>query len=104
MPSVLYASGGVSERASFCVFTTTLTGWLEVTVTAYCLPSMRPGAPTSLSSEFGSTNLLAPAGIDRWTVTLGAVPSEGMNRAVTAGDARRGFWTMHAVTCPKHRC
>jgi len=65
MPSVADATGWATFAASACVLTTTATFCVEVTVTAYCLLSVRPGAPRLKSSELGSMGFARPGSIVR---------------------------------------
>jgi len=65
--------------------------WLvEVTVTAYCLLSVRPGAPRLKSFEFGSIGLDRPESIVRPMVTGTPVPSKVRKVACTDATPSRG--------------
>ncbi|PYN10498.1 MAG: hypothetical protein DME05_27265 [Candidatus Rokuibacteriota bacterium] len=103
-PSAAYATGFATEAASACVFTTTATGWFEVTVTAYCLLSVRPGAPRLKSFEFGSIGFERPESMVRPIVTGTPVPSKVRNVACTDATPSPRFWMMNGVTNrPKRR-
>src|SRR2546423_12118545 len=98
MPSVNDATGWTTVGLSDCVFTTTATGWFEDTVTAYCLLSVRPGAPRVMLSESGSIGLARPGSIVRGITIVGPVPSNERKVAVTdAVDVPR-FWMMNGVS------
>src|SRR5207253_9786655 len=94
MPSVAYATGLSTLASSLCVFTTTATGCVAVTVTAYCVPSM------STDSTFGSTNCDWPGAIVSTTRTL-APPAKGRDVAVAVVVAVTRAWLMHGVWTPK---
>src|SRR5437879_12778216 len=83
IPSVDDATGCATVGLSACVFTTTATGWFAETVTAYCLLSVRPGAPRARSSESGSIGFALPGSIVRGMTTMGPVPSKDLKLAVT---------------------
>src|SRR5438552_17830636 len=98
MPSVADALGFATLALSAWVFTTTATGWFDATVTAYCLLSVRPGAPRAMSSESGSIGFARPGSIVRGMTTVGPVPSNERKVEVTdAVDAPR-FWMMNGVS------
>src|SRR5439155_16478585 len=100
-PSVDPAIGAAVPGASFCVLTTTATGCDALTVTAYCLPLVRPGAPRFGSSELGSIGFARPASTVR-VMTIGPLlPSNGRNVAVAVVAAVPRFWMMNGVTNPK---
>src|SRR2546428_487132 len=82
-PSVDHATGCATVGLSACVLTTTATGWFDETVTAYCLLSVRPGAPSAMSSESGSIGFALPGSIVRGMTIVGPVPSNDLKLAVT---------------------
>src|SRR5216683_7239900 len=98
MPSVDEATGFATVGLSACVFTTTATGWLADTVTAYCLLSVRPGAPRLMSSESGSIGFALPGSIVRGMTTVGPVPSNDLKLAVTDAVEDPRFWMMNGVS------
>src|SRR5882762_7556035 len=103
-PSAAYATGFATVAASAWVLTTTATGWFEVTVTTYCLLSVRPGAPRLKSLEFGSIGFARPASIVRPIVTGEPEPSNVRNVACTEATPVPMFWMMNGVTKrPKRR-
>src|SRR6266542_2320546 len=103
-PSVAYATGFATVAASACVFTTTATGWVDVTVTAYCLLSTRPGAPSSAASEFGSIGFERPGSMARRMVTGEPVPSKVRNVDCTeATFVPRGGMMKGVTKRPKRR-
>src|SRR5688500_10826834 len=73
-------------------------GWVEVTVTAYCLLSVRPGAPSWKSFEFGSIDFDRPGSMTRLIVTGAPVPSKVRNVDCTLAVAVPRFWMMNGVT------
>ena len=83
IPSVAEATGFATLALSACVLTTTATGWFADTVTAYCLLSVRPGAPRLMSSESGSIGFARPGSIVRGMTMVGPVPSKDLKLAVT---------------------
>src|SRR6266540_257217 len=89
-------TGASTVGASLWVFTMTLSGWLAVTVTEYCVWSKRPG------SEFGSMNCERPGSMSR-TIRAVRVPSNEMNDASAVVDDVPTFWMMIGVTKPKKR-
>src|SRR5207249_11874591 len=91
-----YITGAPTVGASLCVFTMTLRGWLALTVTAYCVWSMRS------ISEFGSMNCERPGSICRVMLAV-LVPSNEMNDAVAVVPAVPTFWMMIGVTKPEKR-
>src|SRR6266850_3895223 len=95
MPFAEYMTGAPTDGASLCVFTMTLSGWLAVTVTEYCVWSKRPG------SEFGSMNCERPGSMSR-TIFAVRVPSNEMKFASAVVGAPPTFWMMIGVTKPKN--
>src|SRR5437660_12680324 len=98
IPSVDEATGCATVGLSACVFTTTATGWFEDTVTAYCLLSVRPGAPRAMSSESGSIGFALPGSIVRGMTMVGPVPSNDLKLAVTDAVDDPRFWMMNGVS------
>src|SRR5438876_9956655 len=98
MPSVADATGCATLALSACVFTTTATGWFDATVTAYCLLSVRPGAPRAMSSESGSIGFARPGSIVRGITTVGPVPSNEQKVEVTDAVDDPRFWMMNGVS------
>src|SRR6266513_5616792 len=98
MPSVDQATGLATFALSACVFTTTATGWFEATVTAYCLLSVRPGAPRVMLSESGSIGFARPGSIVRGITIVGPVPSNDLKLAVTDAVDDPRFWMMNGVS------
>src|SRR3979411_132827 len=98
MPSVADATGLATLALSAWVFTTTATGWFDDTVTAYCLLSVRPGAPRAMSSESGSIGLALPGSIVRGMTMVGPVPSNDLKLPVTDAVDDPRFWMMNGVS------
>ena len=98
MPSVAAATGCSTLALSACVFTMTPTSWFDETVTAYCLLSVRPGAPRLRSSESGSICFARPESIVREITMVGPVPSKDLNVAVTAAVDVPRFWMTIGVS------
>src|SRR6266566_8256403 len=98
MPSVDQATGLATFALSAWVFTTTATGWFADTVTAYCLLSVRPGAPSAMSSESGSIGFARPGSIVRGMTMVGPVPSNDLKLAVTDAVDDPRFWMMNGVS------
>ena len=72
--------------------------WFEVTVTAYCLLSVSPGAPRFGSSESGSIGFARPGSMVRWMTTVGPTPSNGLKLALTDAISPPRFWMMNGVS------
>src|SRR5258705_7747863 len=98
MPSVADATGCGLLGLSGWVLTTTASGWLDDTVTAYCLLSVRPGAPRAMSSESGSIGFARPGSIVRGITIVGPVPSNERNVEVTDAVDDPRFWMMNGVS------
>src|SRR5438445_11867575 len=98
MPSVADATGFATLALSACVLTTTATGWFDETVTAYCLLSVRPGAPSAMSSESGSIGFALPGSIVRGMTIVGPVPSNDLKLEVTDAVDDPRFWMRNAVS------
>src|SRR2546428_4122677 len=98
MPSVADATGFGLFALSACVFTTTAMGWFDETVTAYCLLSVRPGAPRLKSSESGSIGFARPGSIVRGITIVGPLPSKARKLAVTDAVDDPRFWMMNGVS------
>src|SRR2546426_2342072 len=98
MPLVDDATGWATVGLSAWVFTTTATGWFDDTVTAYCLLSVRPGAPSAMSSESGSIGFARPGSIVRGMTIVGPVPSKDLKLAVTDAVDDPRFWMMNGVS------
>src|SRR2546423_15027990 len=97
MPSVADATGFATLALSACVLTTTATGWFADTVTAYCLLSVRPGAPRAMSSESGSIGFALPGSIVRGMTMVGPTPSNLLKLAVTDAVDDPRVWMMKGV-------
>src|SRR5438477_3572608 len=97
-PSVDQATGFATFALSAWVFTTTATGWFADTVTAYCLLSVRPGAPRAMSSESGSIGFARPGSMVRGMTMVGPVPSNVLKLAVTDAVDDPRFWMMNGVS------
>src|ERR1700741_4577178 len=96
-PSVANASGAATLGSSFTVFTTTASGWDAVTVTLYCLPSGRPGAPRFGSFALTSIGFAPPGAIVRANWIGPQLPSKGADVAVAVTVLGPRVWMSNGV-------